>query len=73
MIAARTKAPILPVFIKGSYEAMPTGATLVKPKKIKITFGKPLIFSEEVYDSKDGRNIIMSSLEKAMKELDALN
>ncbi|MBR6901012.1 MAG: 1-acyl-sn-glycerol-3-phosphate acyltransferase [Synergistaceae bacterium] len=73
LIAARTKAPILPVFIKGSYEAMPTGATLVKPKKIKITFGKPLIFSEEVYDSKDGRNIIMSSLEKAMKELDALN
>lgn len=73
LIAARTQAPIIPAFIHGSYEAMPTGATLVKPKKIKITFGKPLKFSEEVYKSKEGRNIIMAELEKAMKELDALN
>ena len=73
LIAARTKAPILPAFIKGSYEAMPTGAAFVKPKKIKITFGKPLIFSDEVYTSKEGRNIIMAELDKTMKELDALN
>ena len=73
LIAARTKAPILPAFIKGSYEAMPTGATFVKPKKIKLIFGKPLRFSEEVYTSKEGRNIIMKELEKSMKELEALN
>jgi len=73
VIAARCQAPILPVFIKGSYEAMPTGAKFVKPKKIKLTFGKPLTFSEEVYKSKDGRNIIMAELEKAMRELEALN
>ena len=73
LIAARTKAPILPAFIKGAYEAMPTGATLVKPKKIKITFGKPLKFSDEVYAGKDGRNIIMTELDKAIKELEAMN
>ena len=70
LIAARCQAPILPAFIKGSYEAMPTGAKFVKPKKIKIVFGKPLVFSEEVYKSKDGRNIIMAELDKAIKELE---
>ncbi|MBQ6775284.1 MAG: 1-acyl-sn-glycerol-3-phosphate acyltransferase [Synergistaceae bacterium] len=73
LIAARTQAPILPAFIKGSYEAMPTGSSIVKPKKITLTFGKPLRFSEEVYKSKEGRGIIMAELEKTMKELAALN
>ena len=73
VIAARCQAPILPAIIKGAYEAMPTGAKFVRPKKIKITFGKPLTFSEDVYKSKDGRGIIMAELEKSMKELEALN
>ena len=73
VIAARCQAPILPAIIKGAYEAMPTGAKFVWPKKIKIIFGKPLTFSEEVYKSKGGREIIMAELEKAMKELEALN
>lgn len=71
VIAARCQAPILPAFIKGSFEAMPTGAKFVKPKKIKIVFGKPLYFSEEIYKSKDGRNVIMNELEKSFKELNA--
>ena len=73
VIAARCQAPILPALIKGAYEAMPTGAKFVKPKKIKITFGKPLTFSEEIYKSKDGRAKITAELEKAMRELEALN
>ncbi len=71
LIAAHEKAPILPVYIKGSFDAMPPGAALVKPKKITVTFGKPLRFSDEVYTSKAGRNIIMDSLNTAMRELAA--
>lgn len=71
LIATREKAPILPVFIHGAYNAMPPGSALVKPTKIRVTFGKPLRFSEEVYKSKEGRNVIMSALEKTMKELEA--
>ncbi|MBQ9629158.1 MAG: 1-acyl-sn-glycerol-3-phosphate acyltransferase [Synergistaceae bacterium] len=70
LIAAREHAPILPVFINGSFKAMPPGSAFIKPSKIKITFGKPLRFSDEVYKSKEGRNIIMDSLNKAMKELE---
>ncbi len=71
LIAAHERAPILPVFIHGSFRAMPPGAAFVKPAKLRVTFGKPLRFSEEVYRSKEGRNIIMDSLNKAMKELEA--
>ena len=71
LIAAHEKAPILPVFIHGSFKAMPPGAAFVKPTKLRITFGKPLRFSDEVYSSKEGRKIIMDSLTKAIKELEA--
>ena len=71
VIASHTKAPILPVFIHGSFKAMPPGSAFIKPTKIRITFGKPLRFSDEVYRSKEGRNIIMDSLTKTFKELEA--
>ena len=70
LIAAHERAPILPVFIKGSFDAMPTGARFVRPKKITVTFGKPLRFSDEVYKGKDGRDIIMERLTEAMKNLE---
>ena len=71
VIAAREKAPILPVFIHGAFKAMPPGSAFVKPTKLSITFGKPLRFSDEVYKSKEGRNVIMAALDKTMKELEA--
>ncbi len=71
VIAAREKAPILPVFIHGAFKAMPPGSVFVRPTKLSITFGKPLRFSDEVYKSKEGRNIIMAELDKTMRELEA--
>ena len=71
LIAAHEHAPILPVFIHGSFKAMPPGSAFVKPTKLRVTFGKPLRFSDEVYDSKAGRKIIMDSLNSAFKELEA--
>ena len=70
LIASHERAPILPVFIKGSFKAMPPGAALIKPCKLNITFGKPLRFSDEVYKSKSGRNIIMTALNDSFKELE---
>ena len=69
LVAAHEHAPILPVFIHGAFKSMPTGAIFVKPTKIKITFGKPLRFSDDVYKSKNGRNIIMAELEKSFYQL----
>ncbi len=71
VIASHTRAPILPVFIHGSFKAMPPGSAFIKPTKVKITFGKPLKFSEEVYKSKEGRNEIMTALNNSLRELEA--
>ena len=71
LIAAHEKAPILPAFIHGAFNAMPPDAIFIKPSKIKITFGKLLAFSDEVYKSRDARNIIMEKLNNSFKELEA--
>ena len=71
LIAAHERAPILPVFIHGAYEAMPTGAHFIKPHKITITFAKPLRFPEEVYSRKDERDVIMQRLTDVMKSLES--
>jgi 1-acyl-sn-glycerol-3-phosphate acyltransferase len=42
-VACRTGAPIVPVGIGGSYEAMPAGAKWVKPAKMAIVIGPPLV------------------------------
>lgn len=73
VIASHEKAPILPVFIRGSFQAMPPGSAFIKPKKIKVFFGKPLRFSDEVYKTRDGRNIIMSELSSKMSELERIS
>ena len=71
LIAAHTHAPILPVFIHGSFRAMPPNSFFVKPTKLRVTFGEPLRFSDEVYDSKSGHQIIMDALTEKFRELEA--
>ena len=71
LVAAHERAPILPVFIHGSFKAMPPGAHFVWPSKISVTFGKPLRFSDEVYKSREGREIIMEKLTEAMRALES--
>ena len=71
VIAAHERAPILPVFIRGSFKAMPPGARFVRPSKISIVFGKPLRFPDEVYKSREGRDVIMARLTDAMKALES--
>ena len=71
LVAAHEQAPILPVFIHGSFKAMPPGAHFVWPSKISVTFGKPLRFSDEVYKSREGREVIMEKLTEAMRALES--
>jgi long-chain acyl-CoA synthetase len=36
------REPVVPVFVEGSYGAMPRGSALVRPRRITVTFGQPL-------------------------------
>jgi 1-acyl-sn-glycerol-3-phosphate acyltransferase len=45
-IAAGAGVPVLPVGIRGSYEALPPGTRLPRPKKIVVRVGKPFRFDK---------------------------
>ena len=44
VLAARTGAPIIPARISGSYDCMPPGSPFPLPGKIKVVFGKPIVY-----------------------------
>lgn len=71
LIAMRERAPILPTYIHGSFDAMPPGLHFIRPAKITVTFGRPLRFPPEVYGSRDGRSVIMEELTAAMRSLES--
>jgi 1-acyl-sn-glycerol-3-phosphate acyltransferase len=71
LIAAHSKTAILPVYLKGSYQAMKMGAALVKPVKITVIFGKPLVYEPEFYKSKGAREKIMADLTDSMSALES--
>lgn len=45
-IQSRTGAPIIPVGIGGSETAMPKGAKMIKPHKVRVVIGAPLVAPE---------------------------
>ena len=42
ILAIELDVPVVPVFIGGAYEAFPRGTSLPRPKKVTVTFGRPL-------------------------------
>ncbi len=43
VLSTSTDAPIVPVYIAGSYEAMPVGAAKIKTSRITVRFGNPIL------------------------------
>ena len=61
----------MPVYVKGSFEAMPRGSSVPKPKKIEVTFGRlidPLDLPDGIKE-KEKRLYILDQLEQQMKEM----
>ena len=45
MLAVMTGAPVVPVYVRGTGRAWPTGRWLPRPAKVRVTFGPPLRFA----------------------------
>ena len=71
LIAAHSKASILPVYVKGTYKAMPPGSPFIRPTKVTVTFGKLLSFDPEFLKTKDARRKITEELENSLRSLEA--
>jgi 1-acyl-sn-glycerol-3-phosphate acyltransferase len=52
ILAVEMGIPVVPVYIKGAFEALPRGAAVPRCRKIKLVFGKPLLASELDFSKK---------------------
>jgi len=46
VLAARTGAPVVPAAIVGAHRVMPVGAIFPRPRRIRVVFGRPMVFPE---------------------------
>ncbi|MDT7043147.1 lysophospholipid acyltransferase family protein [Candidatus Nitronereus thalassa] len=47
MIVAETQCPVIPVYLHGTYEVLPTGASMLRPHPVSVTFGQPIDFRQD--------------------------
>jgi 1-acyl-sn-glycerol-3-phosphate acyltransferase len=52
ILAVEMGVPVVPVYIKGAFDALPHGAKWPQFKKISIIFGKPLLASNTDFSKK---------------------
>ncbi len=73
ILAVEMGVPVVPVYIEGTFQALPRDAALPRPKRITVTFGKPLLakdidFSEKPPDV-DNYQYFADALRKKVGEL----
>ncbi len=52
ILAVEMGVPVVPVYIEGTFQALPRDAMLPRPKRITVTFGKPLIAKDIDFSKK---------------------
>lgn len=71
LIAHKTAAPVMPVFLNGTRNVLPRNAKMLKPAKVTISFGKPLDM-EHYRRSKASRETYVEIGEEIMAKMSEL-
>ena len=74
LLSLRTGAPILPVWIQGTYRAMSISMSFPRPIKLRVFYGEaidPKTFPKEMSD-KERRVLLMQRLKGALEEMERL-
>ena len=71
MLALRSGVPVIPVGIKGTYEAYPRQAKFPKPKAVSVHYGKPMTFGDFT-DKNSDKDVLNTVTEMIMKEIGKL-
>ncbi len=68
------KLPVLPVYIEGTFEALPRGAKWISPSKIRVFIGKPMDFNRKynLNPKKLDKELARSIAEDVMTEIKQL-
>ncbi len=68
MLVAATGIPVVPCRLTGSFESMPPGVTLPRPRRIRVTVGEPTTHVDSTHD-RAGWNRIVGELEEIVRGL----
>lgn len=73
LLAMKTGAPIIPVYVQGSFEALQSKAAFPRPTRICVHFGKPLNTGESTdgLPDREARKALMRALENQMQQMEA--
>jgi 1-acyl-sn-glycerol-3-phosphate acyltransferase len=73
LIAARSRAPVVPAYHCGTERALPRGAWVPRPHRIILRFGPPLLFEETEADMEPGHHDVDTFSQIIMERIAALN
>jgi 1-acyl-sn-glycerol-3-phosphate acyltransferase len=71
VIVEATGCPVVPVYLDGTYKALPTGAAWIRPHPVRVIFGKPIDFSADAqrYQGKDFYQHVSRTVMEKIAEL----
>jgi long-chain acyl-CoA synthetase len=67
VLAVESGAPLVPVYIEGTFHIMRKGSLIPKPRKVKVYFGKPILMDE--YKKKMDSNMAYDVYKEVTDEL----
>jgi 1-acyl-sn-glycerol-3-phosphate acyltransferase len=65
-LSVKTGAPVLPVYVKGSFEAWPKGRALPRPSKLMVLVSRLIYPDQDIRNERERRNALLESLERAL-------
>ncbi|MFC2168188.1 lysophospholipid acyltransferase family protein [Acidobacteriota bacterium] len=71
LLAVKADVPIVPAFIKGSNKALPVHSKLIRPKKIKVYFGRPFL-PKEMSTQSSNKDLYQAIAARTMDEIKRL-
>lgn len=71
-LAVKSKATIVPAYIEGAYEVLPTGAFFPRFRKICVIYGNPIYVDDKYIDEEKSRERFTGKVMNEIKKLSCL-
>jgi 1-acyl-sn-glycerol-3-phosphate acyltransferase len=69
LLAAMGRAPIVPVLVRGTFEALPRGGESLRRAKIRVAFGPPIPYTEAPLAARDHHERLAEAVTSAWRRL----
>lgn len=71
LIATISGVPVVPALIRGTERAFPVNARFIRPAKIRVVFGKPIMIESRGETEKDFQERVAQDIMRAITKLDS--